>query len=397
MPKSHHAGSGTATLTGCGADPTARLRAVTTTRDMDALAEALNDTSPDVARAAIRRLVDLDPALAAPLLRTVLLDVDLTVTVDLAKALRELDDSETIALACAGLVDELYTRRVSAAVTLGVFAEGGVRPDLRRALGDPIAAVRTSALEALSRVGPDSQSTEQAAELLSDTSAQVRAAAVRLVAGRHPHDGELLSAMVGDPDLQVRCELARHLGRLSTDGARRLLADRDEGVRCQAAGCANAEHTVTLGRLLTGDSQAEVRRAAARALGGIGGQAAAEELIAGIEDSDAVVRLCVLHALERALTRQGAIARLVEEVDAARARRRRWTLYGLSQLTGHDHDHTTLIWKLADDPDLDVRLAVLGTASTFLLEPEPLLMYMRTDQNVEVRESAARRLEGRSS
>jgi HEAT repeat protein len=129
--------------------------------------------------------------------------------------------------------------------------------------------------------------------------------------------------------------------------------------------------------------------AAARAV------AAGEALIAGIEDPDGVVRASVMRALERALTRKGAMTRLADELQSARATRRRSTLYALAQL--NDRDRTVPVWRLADDPDLDVRLAVVATAGVLLSEPDPLLMYMRTDPNIEVRQSAERRLAARWS
>jgi HEAT repeat protein len=397
VPKTHHFGFGPASGTHASfeADPTARLRTVAVSRDAGTLARALRDSSPDVARAAIRRVLELDGVWAAPVLRAVLFDADTAIVADLAKALRDHNDPETLELARGSLNDERYTHRLTGAVTLGIAGDASVRPDLRRALGDPIAAVRAAALEALTRLGRDQQSVSGAVALLTDASPQVRVGAVRLVAGSDPQPAKLLAAAVKDGAMEVRCELARHIGKLADADARLLLADPDEGVRCQAARCAGSQHTITLGRLLSDDRRADVRRAAARALGGIGGQAAGEALLAGIEDHDAVVRSRVLHALEQALSRQGAIARLAGELHSARAQRRRCSLYALAQLG--DCDHADLLWGLADDPDLDVRVAVLVTANAFLSEPEPLLMYMRTDPNVEVREIAERRLAGYSS
>lgn len=376
-------------------DPSARLRAVLGCTDPETLSEALRDSSLDVARAAIRRLVEVEGTAAAGRLREVLFDADVALVSDLAKALRELHDHETVSIARASLDDERYTHRLAGVITLGLADDLSARPDLCRALDDPVAAVRAGAVQALVRLGPDPDCAVAAAGLLSDESPQVRAAAVRLVAGRHPDFPRLLSAMVNDTDLLVRCELAKHVGELSDESAGVLWSDVDEGVRCQAARCAGQQHASVLARLLREDRSTTVRRAAARSLGLIGGQEAAEALIAGVEDRDAIVRASVLHALERALTRQGAIARLVTELESARASRRRACLHALARLG--DRDRAVLVWSLADDPDLDVRLAVLETATAFLPEPDPLLMYMRTDPNLEVRESAERRLAERGS
>lgn len=376
-------------------DPSVRLRAVARSSDLEALSMALGDTSPDVARAAIRRLVELEGAKAAPALRAVLLDADVSLTTDLAKALRTLNDSDAIKLARFGLGDERYTHRLAGVITLGIVGDANIRAELTAALSDPIAAVRAAALEALRRVGPDQEALERASVLLTDSSPQVRVGAVRLIADNHPQPARPLAAASGDEQQEVRCELARHLGKLSKDTAGKLLSDRDEGVRCQAVRCATREHTGALARLLASDRRAEVRRAAAHTLGAIGGQAAGEALIPGIDDPDGIVRASVMRALERALSRKGAMSRLAGELNSARTNRRRSALYALARF--NDRDRTVLVWRLADDPDLDVRLAVVATASALLAEPDPLLMYMRTDPNVEVRESAARRLAGRLS
>jgi hypothetical protein len=44
--------------------------------------------------------------------------------------------------------------------------------------------------------------------------------------------------------------------------------------------------------------------------------------------------------------------------------------------------------RLADDPEADVRLALIQAALVVLVEPEPLLLYMATDPDGSVRESA---------
>jgi HEAT repeat protein len=375
-------------------DPSSRFRAVATSEDHEVLSRALSDSSPDVARAAIGRLVELHGARASKPLNAVLLDADISIVADLGKALRELHDPDAFEHCLSGLDDERYTRRLAAAMTLGILGDTNARPYLCEALGDPIAAVRAAALDALTRIGPAREAVHKAAPLLTDTSPQVRIAAVRLIAGSHPRPGALLSAVTMDREPEVRCELAHHMSKLNDTDVRQLLADPDEGVRCQAARCADRTQMPLLGTLLSADDRPEVRRAAAHALGAIGGQAAAEALIAGIEDSDGIVRASVLHALERVLGRKGATMRLATELHSCRAHRRLSALHALARF--NDCDRTVMVWRLADDPDLDVRLAVLETAAKLLTEPEALLMYMGTDANAEVRQSAQRRLAARA-
>ncbi|MDA8068836.1 MAG: HEAT repeat domain-containing protein [Actinomycetota bacterium] len=313
-------------------DASARLRAVMATGDEAMLVRALSDTSPDVARAAIRRLVELAGPLAAPALRAVLLDADTAIVADLARALRDLGDPQVIAIATAGLAAEHYTRRLAAALTLGIVADALVVPDLCRALSDPIAAVRAAAGEALLRLGPDPRCADHAASLLDDPSPQVRVVAVRLVAINHPQPAALLAKASRDAEPEVRRELARHLGKLRPADADLLLTDPDEGVRSLAVLCAQPQHMPALARALTCDRRPGVRRAAASKLGLIGGHAAGEALLAALEDTDALVRLSALHALERALTREGTLERLTLELQSGRGQRRRAALYALARL-----------------------------------------------------------------
>lgn len=393
MAKMHHSGLGRAAGTSpadSAGDPNARLHAVAQSSGVAALTQALHDSSPEVARAAIRRLVELEGSGAAAPLRAALLDADVALVADLAKALHGLGDANAVELALGSLTDEPYTHRLAAVIALGICGDRDTRPSLCRALGDQISAVRAAALQALMRLGPDHEAVQQAVPLLRDPSAQVRLAAVRMIAGHHPAPATALATVVEDPDPEVRAAVAGHLEVLNEADARRLLADTEMGVRCQAVCNAGSEYLDALGKLLTDEDRGDIRCATARALGSIGGARAAEELIAGIEDRDSVVRACVLHALEQAVTRAGAIERLARELESLHARRRQASLYALARLEAGERD--ALIWKLADDTDLDVRLTVVQTADALLAEPEPLLMYLRTDPNVEVRESAERRL-----
>lgn len=73
-------------------DATQRLRAVQATRSPDELVRSLGDPSPEVVRAAIARLVDLEGQRAAGPLRARLFDVDLSLVADVAGALRRIGD-----------------------------------------------------------------------------------------------------------------------------------------------------------------------------------------------------------------------------------------------------------------------------------------------------------------
>ena len=104
-------------------DATKRLRAVQASRSPQELIESLDDPSPEVARAAIARLVELESQHAAAPLRSRLLDVDLSPVADIASALRRIGDSEVVELAIAALSDQRYPRRLAAVRALGALGD----------------------------------------------------------------------------------------------------------------------------------------------------------------------------------------------------------------------------------------------------------------------------------
>ncbi|MBV8991494.1 MAG: HEAT repeat domain-containing protein [Solirubrobacterales bacterium] len=173
------------------ADATERWRSVLASRSASELTAALDDPSPEVARAAIRRLTDIEGRRAASPLRARLLSADLSLTVDIATALRELGDEQAVAMAVAGSSSQPYLRRLAPARALGSLRAAGALRALRSALRDEIAGVRAAAVSALAEIGPDGSAgaTEDCASLLIDPDAHVRIAAVRTVARIAPRPG----------------------------------------------------------------------------------------------------------------------------------------------------------------------------------------------------------------
>lgn len=149
------------------ADTTERLCAALAKQSLAELTVALDASSPEVARTAIRRLAELDGARAAPELRARLLSADLFVVADIAQALRRLGDAAAVELAIRGLRAEPYTGQLAAALALGALADGRAAPALRAALHDPIAGLRVAALGALANIGPDTGAADDCAQLLS--------------------------------------------------------------------------------------------------------------------------------------------------------------------------------------------------------------------------------------
>jgi HEAT repeat protein len=367
-------------------DPTDRARAVRASQSPSAIVQALGDASPGVARAAIRRLVELEGSRAADVLRARLLVADLSLVTDVASALHEMGDTAAVEIAIDGLTDELYTRRLAAARALGVLGDRRAVGSLSQALHDRIAGVRAAALTALAKLEPDEGTARECSELLSDLDAQVRIAAVRTIVRIAPRSSAALAPLAEDEDCLVRLEVARHVAGLPEHPATRLFADTDMAVRQAAALGAGGRQAVALARLLAADPSSDVRRAAARTLGTIDPGMGTHALLCGIEDPDAIVRATVLHALERSLTRAGAVARLSRELISSRPQRRRWSVYGLAHLRAFEA--SSEVWRLADDPEPDVRLALIQAASVLMPQPEPLLLYMATDPDRAVKDSA---------
>jgi HEAT repeat protein len=138
--------------------------------------------------------------------------------------------------------------------------------------------------------------------------------------------------------------------------------------------------------LLVSDPASDVRHAAAATLGRVGDHRVADRLIAGIEDRDAIVRAAVLRGLEEVLTRADAIERLSGELMSERAERRRASLYGLLHLRAREAGES--VRRLVEDPDPDVRLALVRAADALLAEPEAVVRELAADSDQVVRHSA---------
>jgi HEAT repeat protein len=367
-------------------DATERLRAVNASHSSRALIESLDDPSPEVARAAVRRIEQIDGPSAADALRARLLSADLSLVADIAKALRRIGDSRAVDLAIAGLTAEPYTRRLAAARALGALADARAAFMLRIALQDTVAGVRVAALDALAEIGRATEEAGACARLFADPSAQVRVAAVRAVARLAGQPGNLLSSLAEDPDRGVRLEVAQHLATLSDPAASLLMNDSDVRVREAAARASGMRQVGGLAVLLIDDPAVDVRRAAAAALGGLGDTRIAEVLVPGIEDPDAIVRAAVLRALVQLVMHGGAVRRLRHELGSSRPERRRASVYALAHLEALEAAED--VTGLASDPDPDVRLALIHTAGSLVPDPEALIRYLADDRDPAVRGSA---------
>jgi len=369
-------------------DATKRLRAVQASGSPQELIESLDDPSPEVARAAIARLVELESQHAAAPLRSRLLDVDLCLVADIATALRRIGDREAVELAMAALGDERYSRRLAAVRALGALGDERAAKSLETMLRDDVAGVRAAALDAMAQLrGPGPvDAAADCARLLSDAVPHVRIAAVRALARLVTHPGDVLAPAAEDEDRLVRLEVAQHAARLPEHAAHALLTDPDLRVREAAARAAGIRDLGALSVLLTDDPAGDVRRASAHALGSMRHQRVADLLVVGLEDPDALVSAAVLHALAELLSRDGAVRRLCEELDCKRPARRRAVVYALARLGAREV--TPELARLADDPDPDVRLALIHSADALCDEPEHVMRHLTADPDIGVRQAA---------
>jgi HEAT repeat protein len=325
-------------------------------------------------------------ARAAAPLRARLLECDLSLVRDIAKALHRLDDPRAVGLAIAALNEEPYTRRLAAARVLGALSDPRGGEPLRKTLQDEIAGVRVAALEALAQIGGSSELASDCARLLADPNAHVRIAAVRAVARTTSQPGTMLAEVVRDQDRLVRLEVARHVAGLPADAARALLFDPDLRVREAAAKAAGTQQVGALAVLLVDDPSRDVRHAAAQALGSLGDQRIPDVLAPGLEDPDPIVRAAVLRALGRLLTRTGVVDWLCQELKSDRAERRRASVYALVYLDAREAAES--VSRLLANPAPDVRLVLTHAADSVLSDPQPLMQRLATDPDPDVRNSA---------
>ena len=353
-----------------GAEPGDRLRAVRALPESSAslqpLLEAVQDPSPEVAKAALDRLTRYAGPADAAYLRERLLAADLSVIREWAAALAAMGDPISVMTAVRGLRAESVGTRIAAAVALGELCDPRAVPPLVDALGDPIAGVRRCAVESLAMLGRNPGSAKACRRMLLDEDAGVRTAAVDAVVGI-AEDSELdrwLRPVLDDPSLRVRRRLADHaccLGRLIVS---RLLTDPQPDVRTGAAWSFERFPRADVADLLIDrlqDGAWTVRRAACRALGATREPTAAADLLPVLDDPDPTVRSAALHALTD-LCRDGLARTIGAALDDASPRLRRALVYALAWCPASDS--VPVLANCATDPDDDVRLAVAHLASS---------------------------------
>ncbi|MFD7301316.1 fumarate reductase/succinate dehydrogenase flavoprotein subunit [Streptomyces pharetrae] len=199
-------------------DPVVRAAALDVLRalrlgDAGLFTAPLSDPDTAVRVAAVRALVSVDAV--AELARAAGADPSREVRVTLAKALATVDAvSEAVHAALAGLVDDPDALvRAAAYTALGtVGCPAPLADRAETALADPAWQVRAGAATALSLADPD-PAVRALAKAVTDPNADVRKAAV-LALTRHRADEDAraaLTAATGDSDADVRAYAARAL------------------------------------------------------------------------------------------------------------------------------------------------------------------------------------------
>ena len=203
---------------------------------------------------------------------------------------------------------------------------------LRRALGDPLAAVRSQAAASLGQAASDAvDAIDQLAGALRDTDETVRCQAAESL-GQIGAAPELLMVALDDAAAQVRTAGARGLkllGRKAVVAVPKLielLQDRDEAVRTSAASAVTAAGPLNgdaTSKLVEGLSSPDnvVRAHAAEALGTVAAPAeyAARPLVEAMTDDNDAVRAKAVEALGK-IGEQAAKVAVPSLVQALRDR-----------------------------------------------------------------------------
>ncbi len=374
-------------------DASERLRALLELPDgpgfRESLLRALDDRSLEIVRVALGRLARVGGELERRELERRMLDSDVALVKDYARAILALGGGAAAELAVRELAAAGNSRRLAAALALEVLATDGDAPALRGALHDRTAGVRAAALRTLSGLTRSQTNLAACAQLLRDADPSVRAEAVEAVARSGRSARALLEPVAFDQDAGVRRAVARHTSRLAPLDAAALLRDPDPHVRELAAETAGAGAIGLLGELLRSEPLPRVRLAAVKHLGDLGRPAVITMLIGALADSDSTVRAAAFQSLGRRLSRTDLLGRLRDVLASPKPALRKQAVYCLAEL-GSRLAEPALADELARDTDLDVRIAAAHSAAALMRDPQRLLGLLECDPHPAVRSAAAK-------
>ena len=273
-------------------------------RDLEVLAEVLDDPDPKVREMAIRALDKIRDDSAVDLLIQALTDSNAEVRRRAARALGKIENPGTIQALGTALDDEDPQVRQMVIRALGDIEESSAVEWLIPLLRDPDVEIRREAARALGEI-EDPGAVEALGAALNDQDLEVRQEVIQALGDIEESSAvEWLIPLLRDPDVEIRREAARALGEIGDPGAVEALGaalnDPDLEVlqrAIRALGRTYDQSAVEWLILFVTDANVEIRRRVAWALGQIGGGQAVEALNVASNDADFRVRRTALRAL----------------------------------------------------------------------------------------------------
>ena len=273
-------------------------------RDLEVLAEALDDPDPRVREMAIRALDKIRDDSAVDLLIQALTDSSAESRRRAARALGKIEDPRAIQALGTALDDEDPEVRQGVIEALGDIEDASVVDWLIPLLRDPDVEIRREAARALGEI-EDPGAVQALGTALDDEDPEVRQRVIEALGDIEDTSAvDWLIPLLRDPDVEIRREAARALGEIGDPGAVQALTgvlnDPDLEVRqsvIRALGRSYDESAVDWLIPALTDSNVEIRRRVVWALGQIGGSRAVEALNAASNDADSRIRRTASRAL----------------------------------------------------------------------------------------------------
>ncbi|MGD2155211.1 MAG: HEAT repeat domain-containing protein [Gemmatimonadales bacterium] len=274
---------------------------------IDALSSALRDNDAEIREYAAWALGNIEDSRAVPALADVVTsDSEASVRLKAAWALGSIEHANGVDALARALDDQDPEVRQMAVWALGAIEDPrGVEP-LIRVLGDSDVETRLMAINALGQI-ESRQAADPLIEALRDTDSRVRKAAVwALGAIEDPRAAPGLAAALSDSEVEVRRYAAAALGDLDLSSAPaeliNALRDEDLEVRRYAVhALGEIEDPAAVPGLAelfrSSEADADTRRAVVWALSDIEDPAAYQVLVEALEDEDPEIRRAAARAL----------------------------------------------------------------------------------------------------
>jgi HEAT repeat protein/beta-lactamase regulating signal transducer with metallopeptidase domain len=274
---------------------------------IDALSSALGDSDVEIREAAVYALGEIEDSRAVPALANLLVsDGEASVRVKAAWALGEIEHGSAVDALATALSDQDVEVRRMAVWALGEIEDPrGVDP-LIGVLRDPDVELRLAAIHALGQI-ESRRAVDPLIEALGDSDARVRErAAWALAEIEDPRAATGLTAALGDSDPAVRRMAVYALGELELATAPpaliQALRDEDPEVRGYAVhALGEIEDPAAVPGLAelfrNAETDADTRRQIVWALGEIEDPASYQVLVQALEDEDPEIRRAAARAL----------------------------------------------------------------------------------------------------